>query len=207
MTDTLVPSETDESKPLENNATNQGTPPAVKTEDNEAEKLRKQLQQAEMERNQLRNKLEAGEKAKAEADAKKLEEQNEFKTLYEQEKARREAVETEAEQKERTEAIAKAQSEVLSGYSDEVRTLAEEAGMTLPDTDESSVEAFKAKIEKINGMVVKTTGVGANNPNRQSDKPTLTPDQLRQAMKDPDAFHNYVVERFPGIASMTKPQS
>lgn len=182
-------------------------PPVVtSTETGEVERLRKEKEQAEMRANQLANQLKAKEDADAATEAKKLEEQNQYKELYEQEKAKREGYETDAEAKERQTAVAETKTKVLSEYSEEVKAIAEEAGMDLADTDDAAVDAFKEKLEKISKRV--TNGKpGPNNPNPVNNKEELSGDALRLKLQDENSFHDLITDRFPGIKAMTKPKS
>lgn len=185
--------ETATPKPLENNSNVPSTPapaaaspttvPTVNTEDAVAA-LRKEKEQAEMRANQLANQLKEKEEAEAAAKAKSLEEQNEFKTLYEQSEEKRKALEAENEAREARKVLRKAEREVLEGYSDEVKALAKEVGLELTQDDDESRTAFKEKLDKISGRVG-TQNVGANNPNPNPNQPKLEGDDLKLALKDP----------------------
>jgi hypothetical protein len=196
--ETVVP------EPLKNDVQPPATPAMDKpAEDSEVEKLRKQLLQEQMEKNQLRNKLEAEEKAKAEAAAKELEEQNKYKDLWEQSQAKLTEIET-AKEKEEREAALKAESDKLfAEYPEQVKVLAEEAGMSLSDTDEATVAAFKAKLDKVSGLVAQPK-VTPNNPGNPATKTDMSQDDLRAIMRDPARFEKYVKENFKGIASLTR---
>lgn len=187
---------------------NEVTPPAVptvKAEDNAVEELKKQLQQQEMRANQLANQLKAKDEADAKAKEKELEEQNQYKDLFEQERAKREALETEQQEKERQAALEASKADALSGFSDEVKKAADELGIALLDTDEASVEAYKNKLSVLSPKVSEETEVTPNNPNPSSPSQVdLSPEQLRETMDSDEAFHNLVVKKFPGIAGMTK---
>jgi hypothetical protein len=180
------------------------TPPVVTAADTgEAEKLRKELEHARLREAQLANQLKAKEEADAATKAKEMEEQNQFKELYEQERAKREAIETEAEAKERQAEIAKAKKDVLSEYSDEVKTLVDELGLDLADADEATVATFKEKVAKLDKGATVTGKVTSNNqPNPQGNS-ELSPDELKTALQGDKSFHDLVTARFPGIASMT----
>lgn len=166
----------------------------------ELEKLRKERDQAQMRANQLEKEKQARDTAEADRKAKELEEQNEFKTLYEQEKVKREAIETEREADERRKELSKVKDETLSKYSDEVKALAKEAGMTLDSADEAAVTAFQEKLENIQKMVGNGK-VGPNNPRKPMGKPELSGDELKLALKDPAKFQEIISQR-PGIAQM-----
>lgn len=198
--DTPKPGETQTPKAPEN-----VTPTSAPVQGNadgagEAEKLRKELEQARMRENQLLNEKKERDAKEDAARAKKLEEDAEFKTLYEQEKAKREAVESERETENRRKELDQARSTALSEYSDDVKTLAEEVGLTLNSADESDVTAFKAKLDNLQKRVG-TGKVGPNNPRASSGKVELSPDELKIALKDPAKFQEIVSQR-PGIAQM-----
>lgn len=200
--DTPKPGET-QTPEAPKNATPPPTPQTGNEGDQagEAEKLRKELEQARMREQQLLNEKKAREEAEEAKKAKKLEEQNEFKELYEQEKAKREAIESEREAESRRQELEKARTEVLANYSDEVKALAEEAGMNLGSSDEDAKVAFKEKLDKIQNMVGSTGKVTPNNPGKPTQKPKLTQDELRVALKDEKSFEEIVAQR-PGIAAM-----
>lgn len=169
----------------------------------EAEKLRKELEQARMREQQLLNEKKERE---AEEDAKrqrKLEEDNQFKELFEQEKAKRESLESAKEAEERQKQVSEAKAKVFSDYSDEVKALAEDAGISLDSADETDIEAFTAKLDKIQAALGANAKVTPNNPNRPNNKPALSQDELRVALKDPNSFAEIVAQR-PGIAAMMK---
>lgn len=202
--------ETVNQEPLKNDASNTSTPPEPQAQsdnasDTAAEELRKQLEKERMEKNQLRNKLDAQEKAKEEAKKKELEEQEQYKSLYEQERAKREEFEKSQEESKRKQAIDEAKEKVFSDYSDEVRILANEAGMELSDTDDESVEKFKQRLDKVKGMLGEPK-VSGNNPNPVEQKRDYSRDDLRGIMRDEKQFSDYVMQKFPGIAAMTNKQ-
>lgn len=169
----------------------------------EVERLRKELEKQELRNRQLENERTAREKADEETRSKKLEEDNQFKELFEQEKAKREALESEQQKQERDAELMKAKQEALSGFSDEVKSLAEEVGLNLTDAEESSVEEFKGKLTKLSEKVSSETKVTPNNPNQPASKSELTPDQLREGLSDEHTFHDIVTKQYPGIAAMT----
>jgi len=206
MGDTGKKSETEEPKAPENGTPTPLAPPTGNASEGagEAEKLRKELEQARMRENQLLNEKKAKEEAEAKQKAKELEEQNEFKSLYEQEKAKREAIETERETEEKRKELDKKKSEVLTDYSDEVKAVAEETGMALNSTDEADVAAYKEKLDKVQKMVG-TGKVGPNNPGKSTGKPELSQDELRAALKDPNKFQEIISQR-PGIAALMTPR-
>ena len=217
MADTPKDGETGAPKAPENNANPQGTPPAapaapVKTEDNSAvEQLKKELAQAQMRANQLENEKKQRDEAEASRKAKELEEQNQFKDLYEQEKTKREAIEAEREEAERKAELTKTKTEVLAEYGEDVKAAAEDLGLDLADTDDSSVTAFKEKLDKLKTRVASTGTPGPNNPPKpNSNQPKLSGDELREKLRSEDGFHEVVTSQFPGIAVMAgekpKPQ-
>lgn len=170
----------------------------------EVERLRREAEQERLRANQLANQLAAKEKAEAEAKAKELEEQNQYKTLYEQEKAAKEAIEAAQAEAERNAALKAESDKLFAQYPEQVRDLALEAGMALTDIDEQSVEAFKAKLDKVSSLV-KQPKVTANNPGEMSAPKQIEPQALHEIMKDPAKLQEYWKKNNPGIASMMKP--
>ncbi len=144
--------------------TTPSAPPQVNTTDNsESEKLRKELEQAQMRANQLQNQLEAKSKAEEEARQKQLEEQNEFKSLYEQEKAKREAIETERQEAETKQSLSLAEQAIFAEFDPEAIEIAKEAGLSLNDDSDEAKTTLKSKLEKIQSKVVNKS-VTPNNP-------------------------------------------
>lgn len=180
------------------------------TQDNvsqEVAELRKRLEQQEMRNNQLNNQLEEKRKAEEAAKAKQLEEQQEFKTLYEQEREAREKLLREHEERELQNAIASKKSEVLAEFPQDVQDLANEFGYSLTDTDEETVKAFKSKLEKVQERWSKGQEVTPNNPPAKSDKPVIPEgNDLKLALKDPKSFDAIIDAKFPGIAAMRTPR-
>jgi membrane protein involved in colicin uptake len=179
-------------------------PQSNATDTADVERLRKEQEQKDLRIRQLENEKAARDKADEEARQKKLEEENNYKELLEQERAKREALEADAEARATTEALNKAKAEALSGYSEEVKTLAEEVGLNLTAVDETAVEEFKGKLTKLSERVSSEARVGANNPNQPGGKVEFTAEQLRNgALEDGKAFHDLVTAKYPGIAAMT----
>lgn len=180
------------------------TQPSQTVDPSEVERLRKEAEQATMRANQLANQLKAREDAEAAAKAKELEESNQFKTLYEQEKAKREAAEA-AQADALKQATLKAKAEeVFAEFPAEVKTLAQETGLTLADVEEDAVAAFKAKLEKV-GSLIKQPKVTANNPGNATT-PTAqqpaNPEEMKTMLNDPKRFEEYLRKNTSGIASM-----
>lgn len=194
MADTPNDGETETTEPLENNATPPATPhiEEKKTDDSEIEKLRKEKEQIEMERNQLRNKLQAEEAAKAKAEQAKLEEKEEFKTLYEQSQEKLRAIEAEKEEEARKKAVSEAKDTILGEYSDEVKALAEDAGIDLGDATDASLAAFKERLDKIQTRLGVSGKVQSNNPGTPSPQTQYSREELREILADPirrDAYY------------------
>jgi len=187
------------------NVTPTSAPTQGNANDAAVEQLRKEKEQAEMRANQLANQLKAKEDAEAADRAKKLAEQNEFNTLYEQEKTKREALEAQIEADKQAKELAKAKTEVLAGYPDEVKALAEETGMTLASADDDAKTAFKEKLDKIQQRVGANGRVTPNNPNRPTGQPQLSPAELGKQLQNQSTFEQIVAQK-PGIASMMSPK-
>lgn len=143
---------------------NEATPPAtpvVNADAAEVERLKKEAEQARMRANQLQNQLDQKAKEEEEATRQKLEEENQYKSLYEQEKAKREAFETEQERNQREAELARVKQDALKDYPEEVRTEAEELGIDLSDA--SNVDAYKARLDKLNARYENANKVTPNN--------------------------------------------
>lgn len=188
-----------------NEPSKQVIPPVVNDMSGEVEQLRKEKAAAEIRAQQLANQLKAQAEEKEKAEAKKLEEQNQYKELYEQEKAKKEALEQEQTEKERKAELDKVKQETLGQFSEEVKKLAESLDIALTDTDEASVTTFREKLEKISATA--PSKVTPNNPNIRVEKVELSDDELRTNLendKTGEYFHSLIMDKFPGIASMTK---
>jgi hypothetical protein len=203
MPDTPVVGETGAPVEPKNNVTPTETP-QEKPVDPAVEAERKRAEQAEMRANQLANQLKAKEDAEAAAKAKELEDQNKFKDLYEQEKAKREKAESDKEEADRQAAIKAKTDELFKDYPEAVRELADDTGLSLSDTDEDTVEVFKAKLDKINSKVSNDQKVTPNNPGTPSPKTVTSPQEMHEMMKDPAKFEEYIKKNSKGMASMTR---
>lgn len=186
-------------------STSTPTPTApVKTEDNsEVERLKAELQ-AQMRANQVANeKLKAKEEAEAEAKRKQLEENEEWKSLAEQEKAKREALEAEREAETRTKELKEATDSVFKDFPAEVIEIAQETGLTLNDVTDEAKETLKAKLEKIQTKVVTNTKVTPNNGQPAPINPNR--DELLERMKYGDReAREKVISEIPGVKAMRK---
>jgi hypothetical protein len=208
MTDTPKDGETGSQAQLKNDAPKPTTPllpEEKKTDDGEIEAARKRAEQAEMRANQLANQLKAKEDAEAAAKARELEEQNEFKTLYEQEKAKREQAEHDAEAAEQQKALADAREKVLSEFSDEVKAAAKDLGVELASADENTVAEFKGKLDKLQTRLG-VQRVTPNNPGTPSPKSAEpTGEELRQILMDPQKRDEYYRKKDGVTAMMMEP--
>lgn len=184
--------------------------PEVKSDgQSEVDKLKAELKEAQqkaMRVNQVENELARLKDAEEKKTQAELEEQSKFKELFEQEKTKREALETEQEAKEQKAQLEKVRQEALADVSEEVRTLAEEVGLDLTEVDEAAVENFKSKLQKLEGKISSETKITPNNPHKQSSGAELSTDDLRVALQDENSFHELVTKKFPGIAAMTQPK-
>lgn len=202
MAEDTAKAETVVSETPKNEAPAPETPVVEKATDAEVERLRKQAEQAEMRANQLQNQLKAKEEAEAEAARKKLEENQEFKTLAEQERARREELEAKIEAEERAKELASQKAEVLKDFPDEVKGLAEDAGIELTDTSDEAVAAFKERLDKVSKRV--NVKVAPNNPGvlPQKSANDFTREELRQILNDPVKRDEYYRKYKPITAAM-----
>lgn len=173
----------------------------------EVERLRKEVEQANLRARQLENEAAARKKADEEAEAKRLDDNQEYKTLAEQERAKREELERQIEDRERKEELTTARAAALGDFSDEVRQQAEELGITLNSTDEAEVAAYKDKLTKINTRLANGgTGTVHNQPLNSDNSALPSGEDLQKALADNNTFHDLVTKNFPGIAAMTTPK-
>lgn len=149
-------------QPLDNNVTAPTTAPVVNVDPSVAEAIKK-AEQAQMEANMLRNKLKAIEDAEAARKAKELEDQQEYKTLYEQEKAEREKLAQEREQESLIQTLKNEEAKITAAYPQEVLDIAKELGFSLTDSSEEAVATYKAKLDKVSEKVGAKAGITPNN--------------------------------------------
>ena len=138
----------------------------------EVERLRKEAEQAKMRANQLEKEKAEREKRDAEAEAEKLAEQNKWKEIAEQNKAKVEAFE-----KEREEAVAKAelektQEDVYKEFPQDVVELAKETGLELNENSEEAKEALKTKLNKLSEKISSDGKPTANNQRDNNNQPS-----------------------------------
>jgi len=161
MSDTPTNGETATTQPLDNNVT-VPTTPVVNVDPTVADAIKK-AEQAQMEANMLRNKLKAIEDADAARKAKELEDQQEYKTLYEQEKAEREKLAQERELESFSQTLKSEEAKITAAYPQEVLEIAKELGFSLTDSSEEAVATFKSKLDKVSEKVGAKGGVTPNN--------------------------------------------
>lgn len=174
MADPVVP--TDPVAPTEpKNNDGAGETPSTPANDKEAQ-LRKELEQLRMRANQLENEKRESDKAAAEADRQKLEEQNEYKTLFEKTDAELRAIREREEKASRSAELSKVSEDVLKDYPKEVQELAATAGLTLTDESEVSRTAFKEKLDGIAQRINPTQTSTSNNPSSLPASGNQNPD-------------------------------
>ena len=135
-----------------------GTPPENSDAKNdsgqsEVERLRKEAEQAKMRANQLQNDLDARKKADDEAESAKLKENEEFKTLYEQEQAKRTELEQTLQSDRKAADIQAATQELSKDYSRDVLDLATAAGVALSDVSDEAKASYKERLDALQSKV------------------------------------------------------
>lgn len=184
-----------------NNATPTATPQVNAVDTAEVERLRKEKEQADMRIRQLENKAKKRQEAEEAARLKQLEEQNEWKTVAEQTKARLEAIEKEKEAEQRSKELSQATNSVLAEFPEAVQEIAKETGLGVTEASEEAQAAFKAKLQKIADQLPKAKP-SANNPSPQSG---ATPNDLlvRMANGDREA-RQQVISQIPAVQEMKR---
>lgn len=180
MADTPAPGETTKPPvvPENNGSPAPAAPAAGGSTNDDAAQLRKELEQMKMRANQLENEKAKRDKEEQERQRKQLEEQNEYKTLFEKTDAELKAIREREEKAQRDTELAKVSEGVLKDYPQEVRDLAETAGLSLSDESEVSRTAFKEKLDAIAQRINPGQTAAPNNPsnlptpgNQNSDLP------------------------------------
>jgi hypothetical protein len=152
-------------EPLSNEGNPTATTPVVNAIDPaEVERLKKELAQAQMQANQLTNKLTAKEQEEAAAKAKQLEEKEEFKTLYEQTQARLKEIEDRDAANERSQHLTTETSTIFADYPETVVELAKTAGLGLTDDSDAAKAALKEKLDSFKARVGTSSPITSNNP-------------------------------------------
>lgn len=184
--------------------TTSAAPAANAPDPAEVERLRKEKEQADLRIRQLENEAEARKKADDEAKAKQLEEKEEYKTLYQSEKTKRETLENQQLDAERKAAVSKAQNEVFSGFPSNVTEIAADAGLNLTDDSDEAKEALKTKLESIASKVSSKQTVNGNNPSPNSGPTGTDRAKLLQRMRfnDKTLSDNAKVEAISTIPAL-----
>lgn len=130
----------------------------------ESERLLKELEQARMRENQLKNQLEKEQQAKEEARKKELEQKEEYKALYESEKEKAERLLQEREAEEKSAQLGSATEEIFKDYPENVVKAAKIAGISLTDDSESARTSLKEKLNGLQETVGTVSPVTPNNP-------------------------------------------
>ena len=182
MTDTPNPGETVETK---NDATQSPAPSATPSIDAaELERLRKEAEQAKMRANQLENQLKKKQEEEEAARLKQLEEQNEWKTVAEQERLKREELERERETEQRSRELKSATQGIFKDYPQEVIEIAETTGLSLSDTDEAAQSQLREKLDAIKAKVAVSDTPRPSNP--ATNTPAQDQVQLLERLKHGD---------------------
>ncbi len=171
-------------KALENNVS---VPPqgAPEQSNAELEAARKEAEQARMRANQLENQLAEAKRREAEAEQAKLQEKEDYKTLWEQTQSELLAIREKEEQSAVQAEITKKESEVTSQYSEEVLEIAKTAGLKLSGVDETAAADFKAKLDKISEKVGATAKPRPEN-HQAPNAETLSKEQAIERLKQGD---------------------
>jgi hypothetical protein len=204
MSDTTPTVETVKTEAPSNEVIPTAAPVANAVDTAEVERLKKVAEQAQMRANQLENTLKKKAEEEEAARLKLLEENNDWKSVAEQNKAKLEAYEAERDAEQRSKELSTATSEVFSTFPTEVRELAEEMGVGLTETTEEAKEALKQRLEKIQAKVVTEKKVTPNNPSNPTG-PNASKAELIERMKYGDkAARSQVIASLPGVEAMRK---
>jgi hypothetical protein len=191
-------------EPIKNDAQTQVIEPNT-----ELIEARKRAEQAEMRARQLENEKKEREKQDEIARQKQLEENEEYKILYEREKEAKEALETEREREESQRTISSTKGSILASYDSEVVDLAESTGIDLYDDSEESKIAFTAKLDKIaSKLKLPEKKVIGNNPPiipTNTDDSKVLMGRLRYDDRDlRESAKRTIIGSLPGVEQMRK---
>ena len=201
MSDTTPIVETVKTEAPSNNATPTATPQVNAVDAAEVERLRKEKEQADMRIRQLENEAKKRQEAEEAARLTQLEEQNEWKTVAEQTKARLEALEKEKEAEQRSKELANATDSVLAEFPDAVKAIAKETGLGVTDATEEAQAAFKAKLESIAKQLPQVKVSSNNQPVPAPTNNNLSTDEMREALQSDQGFHD-LASKLPSVAAM-----
>jgi len=200
MADTVNHTETVAPEPLSNDG-NPSATPVVNVDAAEVERLKKEADQAKMEAAQARNEAAKMKAEQESIKAKQLEENEEFKTLYEQSQAKLKEIEAEQAARERAAELKGQTEKVYAEYPSNVVELARTAGLTLSDDSDEAVSALKEKLDTFKAKVGAPTP-SANNPRPEANNPS-TNEQLLQRMRGGDKTATYeYIQNLPSIKRM-----
>lgn len=183
--------------------TTASTPPQDNASAAEVEQLRKAKEQSDLRIRQLENEKKARDDAEAEAQRKRLEEKDEWKQIAEQERIKREALETERETEQRSQQLTSATNQIFAEFPKDAVELAQEMGLTLADDSEAAREQFKTKLSNIAAKVSNQTTTTPNNPAAppaSADKAELL---ARMGNGDKEARAS-LIGNIPGVQAMKK---
>lgn len=137
-----------------------GTPPVTPPASNGGgETISKaEFDKLAQERNMYRNQLAEKETSYTEALTKAQKAADDAQALADTERIARENIEKAQLDREKAATVKSKETELLSGYSDDVRELATDLGVNLSDAeDEDAIDLFKQKLDKLNAKVSGTT--------------------------------------------------
>lgn len=181
------------------------TPPADNGNAAEVERLRLEKEKADTRIRQLENEAAAKQKAEDDAKAKELEKNEEYKTLLDQERAKREKLEQEADDREAKAELNKAKAEALKDFPEEVQTQAEDLGIDLTRADEADIKAYVEKLTKLNDGFSSNGKVTSNNGRQSTAKYDEHEILQAHANGDKDAM-NTALNRIPWVVDSMKEQ-
>lgn len=188
-----------------NDATPSVPAPQVNTVDTaEVERLKKEAAQAQMRANQLQNMLDKKAAEEEAARLKQLEENNEWKSIAEQNRAKLEALEAEREAEERSKELAAAKQEVFKEFPAEVIEIAEETGLSLSEATEEEKANLKAKLERIQTKVVTNKPVTPNNPANPAPLDADRSEKLKRMAYGDKQARQEIISSLPGVEAMRK---
>jgi hypothetical protein len=163
--------------------------PATVNSSADVEQAKREAEQARIRANQLENEKKALEDKLAAQERQKLEEKEEFKSLYEQTNAKlNEVLESQASA-ERQKELSTATDEVFKDYSPQAVELAKVAGLSLSENSDEARASLKEKLDVFQKQV-------------GSSAPTPTPNNPRQTSPEAVSREELVKRNEDGVSPM-----
>lgn len=200
-----IKSEKEAAEKLKNESNNVSSDPAALRAELEKERRERALERQRL--NQLENEKKAREDTDREIERKKLEEDGELKILADREKERADEAEKKLAERDKSESLSSATSEIFAKYPKNIQKVAKSAGLSLTDDTEEAKTALTTKLDAIAKDINSNQRVVGNNmpPESQNNTPerTLALKRLKFGDKSQETMHDLLKDN-AGIKGMKR---